>query len=448
MTIMIPEADDIYFSKTREYFKEVLSSYANGNYRSAIVMLYSIAICDILYKLEELRDMYNDGNAKNILKEVENIRKDNMQYSKSAWEKELIDKVRDKTNLLDLEAYTHLNHLYDYRNFSAHPALNDDYELLSPSSEIVIACIKNTLRDILTKPPVFLKEVFTLLTDDLNGKIDLYKNNRKELETYLNNRYYSRMPQSMKIKTFKKLWKFCFKLSDNEDCKNNRLINRFALEILVKDSSLNQLLEAEINQNESYYTVDFDEDCIGHLITFLSKQPHLYKCLGDDCKLKIDNQIDKDGTSRAISWFKYDSLKLHIDHLKKYKRNINSNAVPYIINHYETNGELAILIDFLILLYGNSGSYDTADIRFDNMIEPLLSKMSRDQIIRIIEASNQNNQIYNRRYSYSANTTIVKNSIDTLGKDFDFSKYSRFKFDESVLEDSSEQDDADDDLPI
>ena len=51
MTIMIPEADDIYFSKTREYFKEVLSSYANGNYRSAIVMLYSIAICDILYKL-------------------------------------------------------------------------------------------------------------------------------------------------------------------------------------------------------------------------------------------------------------------------------------------------------------------------------------------------------------------------------------------------------------
>lgn len=180
MTIMIREADDIYFSRTREYFKEVLSSYANGNYRSAIVMLYSIAICDILYKLEELRDMYNDGNAKNILKEVETIRKDNSQYSKSAWEKELIDKVRDKTNLLDLEAYTHLNHLYDYRNFSAHPALNDDYELLSPSSEIVIACIKNTLIDILIKPPIFLKEVFTLLRDDLDDKIDLYKNNRKE----------------------------------------------------------------------------------------------------------------------------------------------------------------------------------------------------------------------------------------------------------------------------
>ncbi|SCX26990.1 hypothetical protein SAMN02910436_02187 [Ruminococcaceae bacterium P7] len=448
MTIMIREADDIYFSRTREYFKEVLSSYANGNYRSAIVMLYSIAICDILYKLEELRDMYNDGNAKNILKEVEAIRKDNTQYSKSAWEKELIDKVRDRTNLLDIEAYTHLNHLYDYRNFSAHPALNDDYELLSPSSESVIACIKNTLKDILVKPPIFLKEVFALLTDDLDGKIDLYKNNRKELETYLNNRYYNRMPQSMKIKTFKKLWKFCFKLADDENCKKNRLINRYALEILVNDSTLNSLIETEIKQNESYYTVDFDEDCIQQLIIFLSKNPYIFKCLGEDCKIKINNQIDKDGTNRAISWFKYDSLQQHIADLIEHKSNIYSKAIPYIKKHYEANGELAALIDLFIVLYGNSCSFNMADSRFDNMIEPVLSQMTHDQIIRLIEVSNTNNQIYNRGYSYSANTKIVKNTISVLGSDFDFSKYSRFKFDESVLEDSSEQDDVDDDLPI
>ena len=411
-------------------------------------MLYSIAICDILYKLEELRDMYNDGNAKNILKEVEAIRKDNTQYSKSAWEKELIDKVRDRTNLLDIEAYTHLNHLYDYRNFSAHPALNDDYELLSPSSESVIACIKNTLKDILVKPPIFLKEVFALLTDDLDGKIDLYKNNRKELETYLNNRYYNRMPQSMKIKTFKKLWKFCFKLADDENCKKNRLINRFALEILVNDSTLNSSIETEINQNESYYTVDYDEQCIQHLIMFLSKNPYIFKCLGEDCKIKINNQIDKDGTCRAISWFKYDSLQQHITDLNDHKSNIDSKAIPYIKKHYEVNGELNILIDFFILLYGNSGSFDTANSRFDNLIEPVLLQMSREQIICLIEVSNDNNQIYGRWHSYSDNTAIVKNVKGILGDDFDYSRYSNFKFDESVLDESSEQNDADDDLPI
>ena len=35
---------EIKHANTREYFKEVISSYYNENYRSAIVMLYSIVI--------------------------------------------------------------------------------------------------------------------------------------------------------------------------------------------------------------------------------------------------------------------------------------------------------------------------------------------------------------------------------------------------------------------
>lgn len=56
MDIYFLEKDGIYFSKMKEYFKEVVSSYINGNYRSATVMLYSVAICDILFKLQELKD--------------------------------------------------------------------------------------------------------------------------------------------------------------------------------------------------------------------------------------------------------------------------------------------------------------------------------------------------------------------------------------------------------
>lgn len=67
-------SEEIYFKKTREYFKEVVSSYSNENYRSAIVMLYSISICDILFKLQELKDMYNDSMAAKILKKVEDLR--------------------------------------------------------------------------------------------------------------------------------------------------------------------------------------------------------------------------------------------------------------------------------------------------------------------------------------------------------------------------------------
>ena len=52
--------EQIQNNKTKEYFKEVLSSYYSGNYRSAIVMLYTCLICDLVYKLQEMSEYYND----------------------------------------------------------------------------------------------------------------------------------------------------------------------------------------------------------------------------------------------------------------------------------------------------------------------------------------------------------------------------------------------------
>ena len=99
MSIYFPESEDIYFSKTKEYFQEVISSYSNGNYRSAIVMLYTVAICDMLFKLQELKDMFNDTIAGQILAEVEKCRNENDNKSKSRWEKEFVDNVYKKTDL-------------------------------------------------------------------------------------------------------------------------------------------------------------------------------------------------------------------------------------------------------------------------------------------------------------------------------------------------------------
>ena len=188
MAIYIPEIDEIYFSKTREYFKEVISSYSNGNYRSATVMLYSIAICDILFKLQELKDMYNDSTAIAILKKVEKEQKESS--SKSSWEKTLLDEIKEKTQLLDLKALSDLNHLFDDRNLSAHPAMNGNYELISPTQETTIAHINNVLNQILIKPPIFIKDVVSLLTDELAEKKEIYlEKEEADFARYLNNHW-------------------------------------------------------------------------------------------------------------------------------------------------------------------------------------------------------------------------------------------------------------------
>ena len=196
-------------------------------------MLYSVAICDLLFKLQELKDMYNDTVANEILKEVDKSRNEHDNKAKSKWEKELVDNIYKKTELLDLEAYTNLNHLYDHRNFSAHPALNENYELVAPSKETTIANIKNILKDILVKPLIFIKNIVNTLTEDLKSKNDLYENEDSKLAMYLNNKYFSKMSNSMKLVTLKAFWKFCFCLPEDADCQNNLAINRKALEILI-----------------------------------------------------------------------------------------------------------------------------------------------------------------------------------------------------------------------
>lgn len=161
-------------------------------------MLYSVAICDLLFKLQELADMYNDTVAVEILQEVEKCRNPGDNKSKSRWEKEFVDSIYTKTELLDLESYTNLNHLYDHRNFSAHPALNDRYELVSPSKETTIALIKSILENILIKPPIFVKRVTDMLLEDLSEKKSIYQDEPEKLREYLRRKYFDRMSDSMK----------------------------------------------------------------------------------------------------------------------------------------------------------------------------------------------------------------------------------------------------------
>ena len=142
---LFQEIEKIYSIKSREYFKEVVSSYAIGNFRSAIVMLYSVCMCDLIYKLQELRDVYDDKVAKNILETIE--KEQTESNSKSSWEKTLVDSVYKKTNLLDNDGYAYLNHVYDIRNLSAHPALDKNGELISPPKEVVAAYIRTSLQD-------------------------------------------------------------------------------------------------------------------------------------------------------------------------------------------------------------------------------------------------------------------------------------------------------------
>ena len=434
MSIYLPEESGIYFAKTREYFQEVLSSYANKNYRSATVMLYAVAICDLLLKLQELKDMYNDKTAANILKKIETSRTAN-DKSKAKWEKELLDIIYNDTELLDFEAYTNLNHLYDHRNFSAHPALNENYELISPSQETTIANIKNILNNVLIKPPIFIKNIVDSLTEELQEKKDVYEDELEKLKTYLDNKYFSRMTQSMKIQTFKSLWKMCFCMSEDEKCMDNLRINRKALEILTYQ--ITEDIKKMFANEELKHSVSVDDKCNIHLIIYLCEFSELYNPLNEDTKLILDKFIEKNDMAKAISWFKLSDFRSHIEYLLTCDNiSMDSSTVKFLMQESDVTGEKEILIDFLIYYYGNSLTYYTANIRFNQAVEPYLKEMNKNQVIKLIEVTESNPQIYRRDAAYNDNTKIIAECKQALGDEFDYSSIT-LKFDQSVLNETN-----------
>ena len=240
----------------------------------------------------------------------------------------------------------------------------------------------------------------------------------------------------MKLKMFKTLWRFCFRSVEDENCKTYRLINRLALNILVEPIETN--IKKEIEENKNIYTVANDKSCLFQLVSFLSLSPSLYQVLGDDVKLLIDKCIEEDGNARWGAWFKFRRLSDHLAYLKRNQPIVEAAHVRYVYNHYCSHGKKEEILSFFIDLFEYSWNYDTADKRYNCCIKPFLKDFSRVNTEKLIKAINGNRQIYDRGAARSDNTEIVKERKSLLLEDFDFSQYPNFKFDETALQEETE----------
>lgn len=429
MAVLIPHIDEIYFSKTREYFEEVISSYGIHNNRSAIVMLYSVTICDLLLKLEELRDSYNDTVAKTILEDIDNSRQ-SASGSKSEWEMNLVNRIYKQTSFIDNEMYMKLQHLHDYRNMCAHPSVNSAYELYKPTDEETISLILNILNGVFIKPPIYVKNVIDSLSDDLAQKREIYERDKDHLRTYLTNKYYCHMDSNMKIKTARALWKFCFKKT-GEPYDTNRFINRMALEILMDDIEGDFIKEIEKDRN--YYTVEPEFMLQVHLVIFLAYYPGIYNSLSEVQRFEIDKFLESNVDMEAISLFKYKDFDEFLDNLR-IKGTLQNNVVEFLYKKAKITGAEEKLQNILIKYFCDSTSYDMANSRFHHAIEPYIDRFNTEQLLRIITGINENNQLYNRNAAPFDNALVLYWANRRKGNDVDLSNYKNFHYSDSRLE--------------
>jgi hypothetical protein len=418
-------SERIHFGKTNEYFKEVLSSYQNGNYRSSVVMLWSVAVCDIIYKLQHLIDLYDDGSAREILLELTALQL--ADPKSSAWEVKLVDDVYNKTNLFDGAEHENLRYLQKQRHLSAHPILNHDRDLHTPNKETVRSLLRNTLEGLLIKPPFYTQKIFDELLADVAENTEAL-NTYKKVKQYIESRYLRRLTPDVELQIYRSLWKVVFKL-ENVQCETHRKLNLHVIEIIGKRNAgqLKQLIEGE---QDYFSNVAGNGWPVVYLVFYLSKNHLLYELLSEDAKLKVKHCIETDNTGRSQGWFVKDSLESHFNDLIEWIEGADhpsfvEGQLRSLLEISDSSEWQAMFCKLVGAYYAASLTYDQADKRFKDDLQPWLHFFPAEAIEFLLPKIELNNQTYRRGMASHDHPKII-NRIEELDADIDISVFREF----------------------
>ena len=389
-------AERIVDRRTKAYFAEVWSSYAHGNYRSATVMLWSVVVADMLFKLEEIKSIYADPTAEGILKEIQDYKNTNPKSPE--WEWHLVDKIKNRTHLLEPGDYVNLQSLVSHRHLCAHPILSATDALFAPSKEQCRAHIRNSLDGMLTKPPILTKKVFAALLEDVEQKQAVLPDD-ESLERYLGAKYFKGLTVPVENSLVRSLWRIVFKTTDQR-CEQNRSINyrTFRLFYRRRPGEVNALIQADA----AYFSeLTLAGSPFGYLLAFLSSHPAVFSLLSEAAKAPIEAHANGNIDAFLNAWFLSADMQSHVTEVA---RRVDDGATPTSVEAFhdflavaKADGYAQLACGIGITIYGRSSNYNAADAACEGFVLPYLDEYDAATMTRLLEAIEGNGQTYGRR---------------------------------------------------
>lgn len=420
------EAEKIYNNRTKEYFREVISSYINGHYRSAIVMLYSVVISDLVFKLKELVERDDDEKANEILTE---LNYDGVRTSVSSdWEMKIVEKIFTSTNLLEKHEYVNIDTLKSHRNLCAHPVLNSEDILYSPNKETARAHIRNMLEGVLVKPPMYSKQVIQMFIENLPEDYKSFHTD-EEFERYIEHRYFRLFNKPMFISLFRTLWKFVFKLN-NDDCNKNRSVNFQILNMIFKKHR-DTILQAARDEKVYYSQVEFEKEQFRYLVEFLADAPQIYSDFTEDALIKFNVEIKKISSNYIKAWYINNTIEKHLDVLNQQteegKRSLHRGSLKFLRNYISTSANEKKFCHILITYFSQANSFNDVDYRYTQVITPFLRDFKKEHLDRLLDLFNSSPQFYNLYWKDSLISRVVDVGKKELDYDIDLTQYEKLK---------------------
>ena len=416
--------------KTRMAMDEVLSCFYSNNMRSAIVMLYSTVVSDLYYKLVDLKDLYKDRGATQILEEIDKKKAANPKSSE--WEMLMPSMCMQRNKIIRTEDFAHYEALQTERNLCAHPVIDGMDDLYRPNPAYVQGLIINMMEGLLCKPSFISKDLFNMFVDDI-ARIKNELVDENNVVKFIETKYLNKIdnPQEEYL-LFKQLWKIVFFIND-DPCKENRTIN---YKVLLKLMERNKdLFIQEIHSHPEDFFKDASMPCPtrvqgvitsrwGLLVQFLNKYAVISNDIPADFKIEMDKKINENIELSYIVLYDKEDLFQHVMECATNNQYMMSySSISYLNDIVKSKFSMDYYYDFVVALYEYSPQFANANWNYTYFLKPIITELSLPHLESLIKCMDTNNQIYN---SHEFNNAVnkIKERMQQLNPKFDYSTYT------------------------
>jgi len=399
---------------SRAYFEDVLQAFYSKNYRSSILLLYSLVINDLYKKLIYMNE-HGLFNINTELERIRNLSQEN-EVKYSLIEKEIYIIYKDK-NILNKTTIDMLDYLIKVRDKCAHPIFAGEDEYYSPSMDETRMLINKSYNDILIID-AYIKEPYLVIKNSLElTEWNLYTkdffgiteniNEINKFTKYFENKYLSKMTDNNYIKLFRSLIDMIFRKNNDDTIKYQYI--RFKLLIVFLDflskkgklEILKNVYNWDSIGNETIYdfipkevdscqSLTYMFELLFKFPLFISEIKEKNELLYNHLKDKLDNNVWD--IIKYYSIF-YDNIQTAIQ-----DKNESYSFYKIVLNHCSEKMDDKFLIKILKIMFHQIpefNGYDMADEMCSTLIKMVeLRKFTSNDIFEILEIMDNNRQIY------------------------------------------------------
>jgi len=367
---------------SKSYILEGVNAYKGGAYRSTIISTWVAITYDIISKIREIADQ-GDPDARSEIK----IFEDYLGQLKSGktiikklqeFENELLDKALKKFEFITETEHKYLDRIKEDRNLCAHPAFIDFENLFQPSGELVRSHIVHSIKYLLSNKPTQGKSAFARIVRDI--KRASFPKDYNTAKTYLKEKHFNNSKEVL-IKNLTS--GFLTGLLNGDVSKDGNDLNVTNTLVAISEE-YPEVFESQLKNKLSKIIEEIEDEELLHFLIFLNSKQIAWSFLDEPSKIRVKEFLKTKSKERRFLLNKFSLIK--------------SIEIPELHKTIKELGEVVNSeVKEAIVLYGNSGSFNSAFENGKTMILPMLSNFNSKNVKNFINAvlNNKRDQILN-----------------------------------------------------